>query len=172
MGDIKEFEVREGMVFDADADSDALLKPAMSGGGVLMDTGAHTLDLLTWWLGDIELVGYSDDSEGGVEAECVLDCRLASGATGRVVLSRTRDLRNSMRVQGTRGFIEVHLYKNEIIAASPNALTFKGDGIGVSEIKPQYAAELFDAELGDFAKNARQGAVIGVRLAKAPNQFS
>jgi predicted dehydrogenase/nucleoside-diphosphate-sugar epimerase len=161
LGEIKRFEIREGTVVDGDASSEALLKPNMAGGGVLMDTGAHTLDLLVWWLGDVQSVAYRDDSEGGVEADCMLECQLASGATGRVVLSRTRELRNSIRIEGARGFIEVHLSKNEILAASPNALAFKGDGIDVLQMKPQFAAALFDAELGDFKKNVSASPLVG-----------
>jgi predicted dehydrogenase/nucleoside-diphosphate-sugar epimerase len=171
LGEIKRFEIREGRVLDTDTSSDALLEPSMAGGGVLMDTGPHTLDLLVWWLGDVQSVAYHDDSEGGVEADCALECRLASGGTGHIVLSRTRDLRNSIRVEGTRGFIEVHLYKNEILGGSPNALAFKGDGLDVTEIKPQFAAELFDTELDQFRKDAHRGAVIGVSARESPKSI-
>ena len=94
-----------------------------------MDTGAHTLDLVTWWLGEVASLDYRDDAEGGVEADCVLQCNMASGATGRIELSRTRELRDTIRINGTKGFVEVHLYKNEVLAGSPNALAFSHDGI-------------------------------------------
>ncbi len=44
LGDIKSFDIREGLVFNWDTSTDAILKRPLSGGGVLMDTGAHTLD--------------------------------------------------------------------------------------------------------------------------------
>jgi predicted dehydrogenase/nucleoside-diphosphate-sugar epimerase len=150
LGEIKKFEIREGRVIDTDANWDARFRPNIAGGGVLMEMGAHVVDQLIWWLGDVRSVSYRDDSEGGSEADCVMECRLTSGATGRVVLSRTRNLRNSISIQGTCGCIEVHLYKNEIFGGSANALGFRSNGIGVSKMKPQFAAELFDAELGDF----------------------
>ncbi len=84
---------------------------------------------MTWWLGDVADIDYRDDSaEGGVEADCVLRCRMASGAAGRIELSRTRALRDTIRIDGTKGFVEVHLAKNEVIAGSPNALAFAHDG--------------------------------------------
>ena len=162
LGRVKYFEAREGFVFNSDPSSDALLRPDMAGGGVLLDTGAHTLDLVVWWFGDVEPLEYRDDSKGGVEADCVLDCRLASGGTGRIELSRTRPLRNSIRIEGTEGFVEVHLYKNEVLDGSPNALAFTHDGISATDFTAQFPPELFDAELRDFRDRALGKAGVGV----------
>jgi predicted dehydrogenase/nucleoside-diphosphate-sugar epimerase len=162
LGEVTRFEAREGAVSTTDPGSDAILRLDMSGGGVLMDTGPHTLDLILWWLGDVDSVTYADDSEGGVEADCTIDCRLVSSATGRIVLSRTRNLSNSIRIEGTKGFVEVHLYKNEIIGGSANALAFVHEGIGASTMKPQFAANLFDAELTDFRTSVTTGRHVGV----------
>ena len=162
LGEIQHFEAREGLALNADTGSEALLNRKTAGGGVLLDTGAHTLDLLQWWFGALAPLNYRDDSEGGVEADCVLDCRLLSGGTGRVELSRTRDLRNTVWIEGTRGFVEVHLYKNEVLAGSPNALAFKHDGVGASGMKPQFFPELFDAELRDFMLSVSDGTQLGI----------
>jgi nucleoside-diphosphate-sugar epimerase/predicted dehydrogenase len=162
LGEIRRFEAREGLVFATDTSSDALLQPKLAGGGVLMDTGAHTLDLLQWWLGEIDVLSYRDDNEGGVEADCILECRLASGGTGTVELSRTRDLRNSIRIDGTLGYVEVHLYKNQIFDGSPNALAFQHEGIGAAGMKPQFVPELFDAELADFRTAVSGKGQVGV----------
>ena len=162
LGEVKYFEAREGFVFNSDPSTDALLRPDMAGGGVLIDTGAHTLDLMVWWFGEVESLQFHDDSEGGVEADCLLECRLASGGSGRVVLSRTRDLRNSIRIEGTEGFVEVHLYKNEILDGTPNALAFKYDGISAADLKPQFFPELFEAELRDFRDCASGEESVGV----------
>ena len=160
LGEITRFKALEGSVFNWDISSDALLRPNMAGGGVLMDTGAHTVDLLLWWLGDIELLSYRDDGESGVEADCVFDGRLASGAIGSLELSRTRNLRNAIRIEGTKGFIEAHLRENRVLAGSPNALAFKHDGIGALNMPPQ--PHLFDAELADFRKSVLGGGRVGV----------
>lgn len=162
LGEIESFDVSEGFVFNWDTSTDAILRPTLSGGGVLMDTGAHTLDLVTWWLGDVASLDYRDDASGGVEADCVLECRMASGATGRVELSRTRELRDTIRINGTKGFVEVHLVKNEVIAGSHNALAFTHEGITGSKMKPQFFPELFDAELRDFKTSVMGGAKVGI----------
>lgn len=162
IGEIKHFDVREGFVFNWDTSTDAILRPNLSGGGVLMDTGAHTLDEVVWWFGEAASVDYHDDAEGGVEADCVVECRMVSGATGRIELSRTRDLRNTVKITGTKGFVEVHLYKNEVIGGSQNALAFSHDGVSAASMEPQFFPELFDAELRDFKNSVIGEGYVGV----------
>lgn len=160
LGEIVHFEAGEGSVYKWELSSAAMLRRETAGGGVLLDTGAHTIDLLMWWLGDFELLKYRDDSASGVEADCVIDCRCASGVTGRVEFSRTRALRNSMRVEGTKGFVEVDLRENKVLGGSPHVLEFKYDGIGARNMRPQ--PYLFDAELSDFRTSVTGAARIGV----------
>jgi nucleoside-diphosphate-sugar epimerase/predicted dehydrogenase len=162
LGEIKRFDVREGTAFRSVTRSNELPLLNLFDGGVLIGTGVHTLDLLLWWLGDVDSVRYRDDSEGGPETECIIECRFASGASGRIDLSRIRNLRNSVRFEGTRGTVEVHLHNNEVIAGSPNALAFRHDGVSPHEMKPQLAAELFEAELQDFRTSVSDGRQISV----------
>ncbi|ACL60443.1 NAD-dependent epimerase/dehydratase family protein [Methylobacterium nodulans] len=155
LGTIRRVEAREGFVFNWATSSDALLRRDLSGGGVLMDTGAHTLDLLGYWLGDITPIAYADDGEGGVEADCILDFALAGGGRGRLELSRTRDLSNTARIEGTEGFVEVALYRNEVLAGSEAALAFVHEGVSPATMKPQLFPALFDAEMRDFLHSVR-----------------
>jgi predicted dehydrogenase/nucleoside-diphosphate-sugar epimerase len=153
LGPIRRVEAREGAVFDGATRSDALLRRDLSGGGVLMDTGAHTLDLLGHWLGDLTPVTYLDDGDGGVEADCLLDFALPAGGRGRLELSRTRDLSNTARIEGARGFIEVALARNEVLAGSENALAFTHEGLSPATLTPQLVPALFDAEMRDFLRS-------------------
>ncbi|MEM9356997.1 MAG: NAD-dependent epimerase/dehydratase family protein [Pseudomonadota bacterium] len=163
LGKITGFKVREGFVFNWDTSTDAILRPGLSGGGVLMDTGAHTLDLLTWWFGPIgRIVSYKDDAEGGVEADCSIECEMASGVLGSVELSRTRDLSDTIRIEGELGFVEVNLSKNQLVGGSENALEFTHDGIDPKSLEPQFAPELFDAELRHFKESVHGGKQLGV----------
>jgi predicted dehydrogenase/nucleoside-diphosphate-sugar epimerase len=162
LGEIQRFEIREGFVFNWATSTDGLLHRAISGGGVLMDTGAHTLDQLLWWLGDITKIDYSDDGESGIEADCVIDCELSSGARGRVEISRSRDLPNTCRIEGTRGFVETHLSRNEVIACSENVRNFAFDGVRPGGFPDQRFPELFSAELADFRTSVDHGAQRGV----------
>jgi predicted dehydrogenase len=80
-------------------------KRTEAGGGVLIDIGAHTLDLLHWWLGDVAEVLYQDDAMGGVEANCRMHLRMVSGAEGVVQLSRDCPLPNRYVIECQKGWI-------------------------------------------------------------------
>jgi predicted dehydrogenase len=107
LGPIRSFDVREGIKYDWPVASDFFFKKEAAGGGVLIDTGAHTLDTLLWWFGDVERFEYYDDAEGGVEADCEIRLVTRGGVEGSVDLSRTRNLGNHIRIRGERGQIEV-----------------------------------------------------------------
>jgi predicted dehydrogenase/nucleoside-diphosphate-sugar epimerase len=167
LGRIRSFHIREGFVFNWATSTDGLLRPAVAGGGVLMDTGAHTLDQLLWWLGDIAKAEYRDDGESGIEADCVIDCEMQSGAIGRVEISRSRDLPNTCRINGTDGFVEVHLSRNEVIACSDNVQGFIADGLCPGIFPQQRFPELFSAELSDFKYSIIRGAHRGVHASES-----
>ncbi len=78
--------------------------------GVLLDVGAHVLDLICWWLGrQPQVTAYADDSFGGSEA--VAKVSFADGAThGEVHLSWLAKLRNGFRIEGEAGTIVGSVY--------------------------------------------------------------
>lgn len=134
LGDIENVDVREGECFHMRPSgnpratagtcqfSPAFWDRKTSGGGVLMDIGSHALDTLTWWLGGGNVTGYRDDSLGGVESDALIEMEFHGGAVGTVELSRTRTLRNTAIITGSRGRVEVALHRNEIIGVSPDDL--------------------------------------------------
>lgn len=115
LGEIKSFDIREGNIYNWPVASEFMFRADESGGGVLVDNGAHTLDFVLWCLGDIASVEYYDDNLGGVEAECILHLQMKSGAKGVVELSRLRNLRNTAIISGENGEIEVHLRADKIL---------------------------------------------------------
>ena len=106
LGAIQSFDFREGGVYNWPVATDTTFRKATAG-GVLFDTGAHTLDMLLAWLGDFDRVEYFEDTRGGVDANCRLDLTLRSGVRGVIELSRTRNLRNTCIIRGERGEIEI-----------------------------------------------------------------
>jgi len=114
LGAIRSFHFAEGGIYNWPVTSDFFFKRQTAGGGVLLDTGAHTLDLLLWWLGDVASFEYFDDTvaENGVEADCLMRLTMKSGAEGTVELSRTRNLRNTAIIVGENADMEVDLRKN------------------------------------------------------------
>ena len=107
LGEIERFDFQEGAPYSWPASTGAPFRKSAAGGGVLMDIGAHTLDLLLWWLGEWAEVEYADDNFAGLEANCHLSLRLSSGAVGTVRLSRSHHLSNTLRINGSRGWVEV-----------------------------------------------------------------
>ena len=106
LGDITSFDFSEGSAsFGWPAASRGYFDKREAQGGVLMDIGVHALDLLQWWLGQTAVVEYADDAMGGIEANCLIRCRLECGAAGEVRLSRDCALANRYTVRGRRGWL-------------------------------------------------------------------
>ncbi|HEU5403680.1 MAG TPA: Gfo/Idh/MocA family oxidoreductase [Terriglobales bacterium] len=150
LGRVESFDFREGSIYDWPIASDFMFRKEKAGGGALIDVGAHTLDLLLWWLGDVAEVEYYDDDYGGVEADALLELAMASGARGTVEVSRTRMLRNTAILRGTRGTLEIALHANRVRANPPSLLkiaTAAGRGSGFA---PQGYHDLFVSQLQDW----------------------
>ena len=92
------------------ASLDGLTRTA-GGGGVLIDIGSHVIDVLLGILpGQPTLHAYEDNARGGIETDCV--ARFSIGVGGRTIpvrleLSRTRELRNSIRVECEHATLEL-----------------------------------------------------------------
>jgi predicted dehydrogenase len=113
IGEVRGFDLRQGVIPRWPFATDFLLKKEMAGGGVLADFGVHVLDLLLWWLGDLTATGYRDDALGGVESDCEMTLATASGLTGQVEISRTRNLRNTCVFEGSRARLEVGIWDSD-----------------------------------------------------------
>lgn len=105
-GALTSFEATEGAPYGWPAMSFSFFDRKISGGGVLMDSGVHTLDLLQWWIGKIDVSEFFDDAAtNGVECDCVAELH-AAGARGSLRMSRSVELPNVYRLQFERGWIE------------------------------------------------------------------
>jgi predicted dehydrogenase len=111
LGELRRVEYLHGEPFDWPAASDSYFGVRSGGKGVLLDTGAHIVDLVCWWLGERpRLTRYRDDSYGGTEA--VAELQLERGdCTARIRVSWLSKLANAYRVEGTRGSIAGSSYE-------------------------------------------------------------
>jgi predicted dehydrogenase len=160
LGRIHSFDIRDGFVFTWPLASDFFFRRDSAGGGVLIDTGVHTLDQLLWWLGDVQSFDYHDDNFGGVETDCEIFLELESGVQGRVELSRTRNLRNTAIIRGERAELEVGLVRNFAALRLTDApAQIVGQGASLTEPpKPQSSqVEIIAAEYDDFFEAIRTG---------------
>jgi len=102
IGDIRYFYAEEGSQFNWPTISGFFFKDSY--GGVLGDTGAHTIDTFCWWFGSRpKVVSYNDDSFGGNEALCTLDLKFGKNIFGFIKLSRFKEMCNKYLIQGNKG---------------------------------------------------------------------
>lgn len=107
-GPLQRVRYNEGDVFNWQAVSLGSFSKALNGGGVLMDTGPHALDLLLWVLGELRLcAAWTDAEPEGVEANCLLELEMATGVPVIVQLSRNRRLSNTLSLEFAQGSCRV-----------------------------------------------------------------
>lgn len=153
LGELTGFEAEEGGVYNWPVASDFFFRPEMSGGGVLMDTGAHVVDALLWWLGDLMVTSYEDDNAGGVEADCTMGLASPKGFSGSLILSRIRTLKNNLILHGEKADLEVALLANQARLAP------KGTSFGLTggyaldfTLAPQSTLDLFMEQAREWVK--------------------
>lgn len=149
LGNLVSISMQEGGVLNWPAQSTAIFNPSLSLGGVLMDTGAHTLDLLCWWVGndDYELQ-YEDDNHGGVEADCSLNVEFKKGGTrAEIKLSRIRNMPNEFIIKGTKGWIKLKPYGNHFEGSSRNIERYIYNLYSSASLKEQSFDDLFEEQV-------------------------
>jgi predicted dehydrogenase len=136
------------------------LSRATSGGGVLVVSGSHFIDRMLFLFCDLELLSYSDDNHGGVEANCVARLRgTIQGRIleGRITLSKTQKLANRLRLVGEKGALEVAEGQSRSVTFFPAGSDVQHEihttGTPGANAEPDY----FRLQLEDFVNAVRFG---------------
>jgi predicted dehydrogenase len=110
LGNIQRFDIEEGWEFSWPLRTGHIFQNKNSR-GVIADTGPHLFDLLLWILDakKAEVISCKDDNLGGIESNALIDMAVEGSSqrsTGRIELSYTRRLRNTLMFFGERGCLE------------------------------------------------------------------
>lgn len=129
------FDIEAGSVYGWPLTTLANLRKDQGGGGVFLDIAPHTLDQLLYVLpGSPELVEYRDNARGGIESDCDLRMRIRSAdgsvLEGHMELSRTRKLRNTIRIDCERGSFELASGERYRVGIKPTGLDLTDDLAG------------------------------------------
>lgn len=123
--------------------------PAISGGGVLIDNGTHSVDLMRYFLGplvDVQVVDGKRVQGLAVEETVRIFIRSAQGVMGSIDLSWSihKEVDSYVNVYGSNGTIAVGWKESKYrLACSPDWNVF---GAGYNKV------QAFRSQLGNFAR--------------------
>jgi predicted dehydrogenase len=160
LGTLQSITMQEGGVLDWPVQSAAIFNPEFSQGGVFIDTGSHTLDLLCWWTDCVDFsLRYQDDNRGGVEADCRLEMELNKGSVNALVeLSRIRKMANEFTIKGSRGWITLKPYGNLFESSGRAIDKYIYQQYSAIELKEQKFEDLFSEQVQSWLKSIETGA--------------
>ena len=170
LGGIEKIDAEEGGPYLWDLQSLFMAQREKAGGGVLLDTGAHAIDRILWWFegGEFDEVRYRDNSEAGVESDCELDFIMrwrGQRIPVRVELSRTRTLRNTVRIVMARGTLEIPanrpceaLILNQEFALNGFTVPLRMDLSSGHDPKENQINAYFHRQLEDFRRAIEENA--------------
>jgi UDP-N-acetylglucosamine 3-dehydrogenase len=155
LGEICRIDVEEGGKFKWPLRTGHVFQDSSSG-GVLTDAGSHVFDLLLWSLGSqrAQLVSYKDDNWGGVEANAIAELAVewhSRPVPGRVELSFTRGLRNTLRIYGERGYLEAPTLGGPEVFFYPDSESAGPVILKLPNAHPRKRVEEFAIQLSNFA---------------------
>lgn len=115
LGVVKKIEIEEGGVYGWPAMSNAFWKKESSGGGVLMDTGSHSIDLVHFLLGKkLQLIKYEDDALDGIEVNCEIQLQCEDIAIS-IELTRNKPTLNQLKVYFENFYLTFNITNGELV---------------------------------------------------------
>src|SRR5438445_9313506 len=160
LGELQSFDAEFGTPGGWSPLSGYNLARSTCGGGVLVVSGSHVLDQMIYLFGDVDVTSHADDCRGGIEA----NCRTCFAATvdgrplrGRVVLSKTHQLPNRLRIVGEHGTLEARGSETRSVTYLPSGSTLRHE-ITAAALPPADAEpDYFQLQLHDFVNAIRTG---------------
>ncbi len=142
-GAVLSINISDGSPFDWNSVSSFYLRDPQAARGVFLDRGAHTVDVVCWWLsGNPQVIDARYDAMGG--AEGLMKVQLACGQTKiQLTFSRLYKLENCFTVQCERAQIRGRLFNASAFEVERDGnveLIHAGQGV----LYHEYAQQLVD----------------------------
>lgn len=143
LGEIKTIRISDGSPFDWNSVSGFYLQNASQARGVFLDRGAHTVDIVCWWLHAMPQLTQSHfDAMGGGEA--MMNVKMMQGATTvELLFSRLFKLENIYTIECENAVIRGRLFQPsrfEVVRDGKAESVLAGD----AELYHEYAWRLLD----------------------------
>jgi predicted dehydrogenase len=153
LGRVRSFHFEYGTRGGWAPHSGYILRREQSGGGVLVVNGTHFIDRMILWFGMPTSFRYSDDSYGGVEANCQAMLEFPDGFTGSLRFSKTIDLGNHFEM-------ETDLYRVQISSSEQKHIKLWAHDAPDIELAFRDALrpapeDCFQVQLEEFARAVR-----------------
>ncbi len=144
-GALESVELHEGRVYTWEAASLGSFSKDLNGGGVMMDTGPHVLDLLLQVFDELSLEhAWIDGEARGIEANATLALR-GDGVPVTVQMSRNRNLSNTAVFEFEQAQCRIGVCDDQIAVTTRAGSEFTiRSGAGDSSAPAPTFADLFD----------------------------
>jgi predicted dehydrogenase len=156
IGNVLSINYYEGGEFTWPTTSGFYFNSKLSRKGVLLDIGAHVLDVICWWLGGKpRVLSCENDSFGGCEAAVSVLFEY-KGCKGEIRLSRLLRLPNYFWIRGEKGTIEGGVYDRRSVTLSTSAANGKRKRVQVRGDDSVEVADKLVANFLDVLNNKSQ----------------
>jgi predicted dehydrogenase len=152
IGRLTAIRIREGERFGWDSATGFYVDPRAGDKGIVLDLGAHVLDLVCWLAGGAPaLEACQDDSFGGPESVATIRAR-RDGCEIEILLNRLVDLDPRFTLVGEAGAIECHPWEWKTLRVTNRAGRTRAVRVPTrSNTYPELVGELLDNFLGVIA---------------------
>lgn len=161
LGAIKSFSGTYGWEWNWTSKTNFYLDKNLVGGGVLLDSGSHIIDLVLFLLGDCVKFNYYETTgiygPDILEDEVNIELKMKEGYWGKICNSRIRTLENNLKIIGEKGFVEINLgspTKAKLFIRDYKECQ-SGSAIVLSSYINPYESQILDM-ISDIKNNNRQ----------------
>lgn len=130
--------INEGLPSNWPTVSGYCFKKELVPGGALYDNGIHSLDFLLWCFGKPKEIDYQDDAMGGLESNLAIGFQFVNARVS-YKLSRTRDLSNTIVIEGNGHRVELDIFGTRKMRID-----------GIEKVCEENVANLGQAQLNNF----------------------